>query len=228
MTKSNEAKSKIALCFSGQPRTFEECFPYIEDNLIKNNPQYDFDLIGYFNSDKNLDYLKQYPFKVLVVEPDEPLPNLTYQDNKYTINYPPRSKAVYFQLYAIQKVNNLRKQYEQEQGFEYDYIVRIRPDFKYLTEVNLDTLISDVIYIPVENDHFGYNDRFAIGGRDVMEVYMNRFDFWMNQHPEIENYTSHAESNLKIWLLKNNINIDRIPFSYCTCRVDGDVELIFI
>ncbi len=41
---------KIALCFSGQPRTFEECFSYVEDNLIKTNPQHDFDLIDSFNS----------------------------------------------------------------------------------------------------------------------------------------------------------------------------------
>jgi hypothetical protein len=219
---------RIALCFSGQPRTFEECFPYIEDNLIKANPQYEFDMIGYFNSDKPIDFLEKYPFRSLVIEPDKPLPNLSYQDNKYTINYPPRSKAVYFQLYAIQKVNNLRKLYEQENGFEYDYIVRIRPDFKYLTEVNLDFIKNDIIYLPIENDHFGYNDRFAIGSKEVMEVYMNRFDFWMQQHPEIINYTTHIETNLKIWLDINTISIDRIPFSYCTCRVDGDVEYVFI
>jgi hypothetical protein len=219
---------RIALCFSGQPRTFEECFPYIEDNLIKANPQFEFDMIGYFNSDKSIEFLEKYPFKSLVIEPDKPLPNLSYQDNKYTINYPPRSKAVYFQLYAIQKVNNLRKLHEQENGFEYDYIVRIRPDFKYLTEVNLDFIKNDIIYLPIENDHFGYNDRFAIGSREVMEVYMNRFDFWMKQHPEIINYTTHIETNLKIWLDINTISIDRIPFSYCTCRVDGDVEYVFI
>ena len=61
-----------------------------------------------------------------------------------------------------------------------------------------------------------------------MEVYMNRFDFWMKQHPEIVNYTTHIETNLKIWLDINTIPIDRIPFSYCTCRVDGDVEYVFI
>jgi hypothetical protein len=221
---------RIALCFSGQPRTFEECFPYIEDNLIKANPQYEFDMIGYFNSNNDLMYdeLKDYPFKSLLVEPDVELPNLTYQDNKYTINYPPRSKAVFYQLYAIQNANKLRKQYEQDNNFEYDFVVRIRPDFKYLDSVDLSNLEFGKIYLPLENDHFGYNDRFAIGSREVMEVYMNRFDFWMKQHPEIVNYTTHIETNLKIWLDINTIPIDRIPFSYCTCRVDGDVEYVFI
>jgi hypothetical protein len=221
---------RIALCFSGQLRTFEECFPYIEDNLIKANPQHEFDMIGYFNSDNNLIYdeLKDYPFKLLLVEPDVELPNLMYQDNKYTINYPPRSKAVFYQLYAIQNANKLRKQYEQDNNFEYDFVVRIRPDFKYLDSVDLSNLEFDKIYLPLENDHFGYNDRFAIGSREVMEVYMNRFDFWMKQHPEIVNYTTHIETNLKIWLDINTIPIDRIPFSYCTCRVDGDVEYVFI
>lgn len=221
---------RIALCFSGQLRTFEECFPYIEDNLIKANPQHEFDMIGYFNSDNDLIYdeLKDYPFKSLLVEPDVELPNLMYQDNKYTINYPPRSKAVFYQLYAIQNANKLRKQYEQDNNFEYDFVVRIRPDFKYLDSVDLSNLEFGKIYLPLENDHFGYNDRFAIGSREVMEIYMNRFDFWMKQHPEIVNYTTHIETNLKIWLDINTIPIDRIPFSYCTCRVDGDVEYVFI
>lgn len=218
---------RIALCLSGQLRTFEECFSYIEDNLIKANPQYNFDLFGYFNSDNEIEYLNKYPFKSIKIEPDVELPNLVYQDNKYTINYPPRSKAVYYQLYAIQKTNNLRKQYEQDQEFKYDYIARIRPDLKYLTEVDLSNITNNKIYLPVENDHFGYNDRFAIGDRDVMEIYMNRFDFWMQPHDDIDRYTTHIETNLKIWLDLNNIVVDRIPFSYCTCRVDGDVEYVF-
>ena len=47
---------------------------------------------------------------------------------------------------------------------------------------------------------------------------MNRLDFYLQQHPEIPNYTTHVETNLKIWLGVNNIGIERIPFSYCMSR----------
>lgn len=222
---------KIALCFSGQPRTFKECFSYVKENLIESNPQHEFDLIASFNSDSELSWASEYDFKALEVidfNKDINLPNLTYQDNKYTINYPPRAKVTFYQLFGIKQVNELRKSYELKNNIQYDYIVRMRPDFKFLTEVDLSNLTSDKIYIPVEHDHFGYNDRFAIGSRNLMDVYMSRLDFWMEQHPEIINYTTHVETNLKIWLILNNIGIERIPFSYCMSRENEDVDLILV
>ena len=69
MRKLKKEKSKIALCLSGQLRTFEECFSYLEENIIKCNPQFDFDLIGYFNSPNDVLYLKDYPFKTVIVVP---------------------------------------------------------------------------------------------------------------------------------------------------------------
>jgi hypothetical protein len=219
---------KIALCLSGQPRTFEECFSYLEENIIKNNPQFEFDLFGYFNSSTSLPYLNNYPFKTLVVEPDVECPNMTYQDNKYTINYPSRARPTFFQMWGMQQVNKLRQKYELKNNFEYDFIAKVRPDFKFLSEVDFSNLEKNKIYIPVENDHFGYNDRFAVGDGKIMNYYMDRVDFYLAQHPEIPNYTTHTESNLKIWLDLNKIEVNRILFSYCTCRINEDVEYVFI
>ena len=221
---------KIALCFSGQPRTFEECFSYVEDNLIKTNPQHDFDLIASFNSSEDLPWVLTYGFKSLEILDfnDIEVPNLTYQDNKYTINYPPRAKVTFYQLFGIHKVNELRKRYELENNFQYDYLVRMRPDFKFLSEVDLTSLNKDKIYIPVEQDHFGYNDRFAIGDRDLMNIYMDRLNFYLQQHPEIPNYTTHVETNLKIWLGVNNTSIERLPFSYCMSRDNEDIDLVLV
>jgi len=203
---------KIALCFSGQPRTFEKSFPYVEENLINCNPQHDFNLIGYLNSDSPFPSSK---FDLLVVEEDVELPDLNYQSqNCHTYH----ARSVFYQLYGLQKVNELRKQHEQSKGFKYDYICRIRPDFQCITEVDLSNLEFDKIYLPVKDDWAGYNDRFAIGSNNVMDVYMSRYAFWMSEHPEIPNYIQHclhyAEANLKLWLDKCNIEIDRIPFSY--------------
>ena len=225
MIKLNEVKSKVALCLSGQFRTFDECFPFIQENLIEcNQDNFQIDLFGYFTSDEEID-LSPYPFTKVVIGEDSPLPNLNYHRNKYSISAPV-VENVYHQLFKMKKSNELRKSYEAEHNIEYDYIARLRSDFKYLTEVDFSILRPDTVFIPYEHDHFGLNDRFAIGSRNVMDIYLNRFDFWIEPHPEIPNYTTHVESNLKILMEINNINIDRIPFSYCLSRADGDADII--
>ena len=131
-------------------------------------------------------------------------------------------------MYAMQQSNLLRKKLEQEKGIEYDFVAKVRPDFKFLSEVDLSNIVKNKIYIPVENDHFGYNDRFAIGDRNLMDLYLDRVNFYLTPHPEIPNYTTPTESNLKIYLNLNNIKIDRLLFSYCTCRPNEDVEYVFV
>jgi hypothetical protein len=42
---------KFALCFSGQPRFINQCFPFIRDNLLSNLKNYD--IYAYFQWDKN-------------------------------------------------------------------------------------------------------------------------------------------------------------------------------
>ena len=228
MKELKKEKSRIALCLSGQLRTFKECFSYLEENIIKCNPQFDFDLIGYFNSPNDVPYLKDYPFELVTVEPDVPCPNMLYQDNKYTINFPSRATPTFFQMYAMQQSNLLRKKLELKKEIEYDFVAKIRPDFKFLNEVDLSNIVKNKIYIPVENDHFGFNDRFAIGDRNLMDLYLDRVNFYLTPHPEIPNYTTHTESNLKIYLNLNNVEIDRLSFSYCTCRPNEDVEYVFV
>jgi hypothetical protein len=220
---------KIAICLSGLVRTFNHCYPTILENLINSNPQFDFDIIGTFSKKENNEDTSQLNlnlFKVISFEIDPPLPDLSYQESKFMdLCY----KRNYYQLLSLKQVNNLRKKAEEESNIKYDLIIRLRTDFKFLSPLYLDKINYNCIYIPYEHDHRGgYNDRFAIGPRDLMDHYLNRYDFWMERHDEIPYYSTHAELNLKIYLDTFNIPVHRLPFNYCLRRENSDEAIVIL
>jgi hypothetical protein len=212
---------------SGLVRTLNECYSTLIDNLINSNPNYNFDIVAVLSNkeDFNID-LSAYNFKKHIISIDGQLPNLDYQYEKIIPDewtFPNN----YYQLMGLRDANKLRLEIEKEGSFKYDMIIRVRTDLKFYDAVSLENIdISNNIYIPYGNDYReGYNDRFALGNRDLMNHYMNRFDFWMNRQDHIEGYSTHAELNLKQYLDELNINIERIPFSYCLRRDGFDFNI---
>jgi hypothetical protein len=211
---------------SGLVRTLNECYSTLVEKLINSNPNYNFDIVAVLSNkeDFNID-LSACNFKKHIISIDGQLPNLDYQYEKLTFDeYPPCNN--FYQLLGLRDVNKLRMEIEMDGGFEYDMIIRVRTDFKFYDEVCLKNInINNNIYIPYGNDWRGYNDRFAIGNRHIMNLYMNRFYFYMNRQDHIEEYSTHAELNLKQYLDELNIKIDRIPFSYCLRRDGFDHDI---
>lgn len=220
-------KKSVCICMSGLVRTLNECYSTLIDNLINSNPNYNFDIVAVLSNkeDFNID-LSAYNFKKHIISIDGQLPNLDYQYEKIIPDewtFPNN----YYQLMGLRDANKLRLEIEKEGSFKYDMIIRVRTDLKFYDAVSLENIdISNNIYIPYGNDYReGYNDRFALGNRDLMNHYMNRFDFWMNRQDHIEGYSTHAELNLKQYLDELNINIERIPFSYCLRRDGFDFNI---
>lgn len=229
---------RIALCFSGLSRTFDECFPLLNENVISVNSDIEFDLFGYINikdvsrasdgtifEDKDINF-KNYPFVDLQLENDPVLPDLSYQKSVHTITTKPTLETnIYYQLYGGQRSNQLRLNYENQMGFKYDFIAKVRTDMKFLSPVDLSNLEKNCIYIPMGNDHHGLNDRFAIGDNDNMNTYFRRYDFFMRRNDDIPNYTTHAESNLKMYLTNEAVSVKRLDFSYSLRRPNQDVGI---
>ena len=206
---------------SGQIRTLNECYDTLIVNLVETNPEYNFDIIAVLDTkkkDEEFD-LTRYNFKKYIKSVDSKLPNLDYQLEKLAFDHYTFPNN-YYQLIGLRDVNKLRLEVEKEVGINYDILIRTRADFKFYTPLYLNGINFDnEIFIPYGNDYRGgYNDRFAIGNRDLMNQYMNRFNFWMNKQDHIEGYSTHAELNLKQFLDERKININRIPFSYCLRR----------
>jgi hypothetical protein len=220
-------KKNVCICMSGLVRTLNECYTTLIDNVVKANPNYNFDIVAVLSNKENTPIdLSEYNFKKYIISIDGELPDLKYQYEKI-IPHQWTFPNNYYQLMGLRDANKLRIDIEKGGGFEYDMIIRVRTDLKFYDAVSLENLdITNKIYIPHGNDYCGgYNDRFALGNRDLMNHYMNRFDFWMNRQDHIPEYSTHAELNLKQFLDEFKINMDRIPFSYCLRRDGFDFNI---
>jgi hypothetical protein len=208
----------VAICISGQFRSFDKCLPSIFKNLILTNSKYKLKFFTSFAKEENKPINIPTEFfkisSVIKIEKDSVLPDLTHQKSKYKyqdfqLDSENEPKLIYYQLKQFQSVFNMVKEYEKDNNMIFDYVMRLRPDLEF-KDIFDWTLFEDSIITPSE-DHFnGYNDRFAIGPRNLMGVYMNRLDYWMSENDDI-NFTTQSEVNLKHHLDNHNILVNKIP-----------------
>jgi hypothetical protein len=208
----------VAVCISGQFRSFDKCLPSIFSNLILTNSKYELKFFTSFGKEENKPINIPTEFfkisSVIKIEEDSVLPDLSYQKSKYKYqNFQLDSendpKLIYYQLKQFQSVFNMVKEYEKDNNMTFDYIMRLRPDLEFKNIFDW-TLFEDSIITPSEDNFRGYNDRFAVGPRNLMEVYMNRLGYWMSENDDI-NFTTHNEVNLKHHLDNHNILVNKIP-----------------
>jgi len=208
----SETRKSIGICVTGLLRTWDSCYKNLVKNLIDANKDYHFYLIGYIVGIENKDVFEEkYKFDIVVNGNDIELPNLEYQKNNYTRNLGTyHCVNAYYQLYDLKQVGNLIDIFEKENSISLDYIIRTRSDLDILKPLKLPIPNDNTIYIPRGHDWHGYNDRFAYGNKKDMMTYMSRYDFWMKENNHIPKYSTHIESNLKIYLDSKNIKVDRL------------------
>jgi hypothetical protein len=207
----------VAVCISGQFRSFDKCLPSIFSNLIMTNSNYELKFFTSFAKEKNKPISIPTDFfeisSVIKIEEDSFLPDLSFQKSKYKYqdyqldsNNDPN--LIYYQLKQFQSVFNLVKEYEKNNNMTFDYVMRLRPDLEFKSVFNWK-LLGECILTPSEDRFKGYNDRFAIGPRNSMEVYMNRLEYWMSENDDV-NFTTQNEVNLKHYLDNHNILVNEI------------------
>jgi hypothetical protein len=155
---------KIAICFSGEPRFVEECYPLINQNIIGVNSEIDFFVHTWYSEEtsgkklytnsissfgesfieKNIiDKIKKLynPKSIISEKPKNFInTNLNWGDslNKYfgggdnTIENSKfrriKINNFYSFMYSNMKSIILKKEYELENDFKYDWVVRLRFD----------------------------------------------------------------------------------------------------
>lgn len=210
---------KIAICFSGQIRTFEECWSSYSQLLNK----YECDL---FAAVPPNNIIEKYPFKKVLIQEDQIIP-----DPWYNLNHNPKSPGqnMLSQFLFIELANNVRLEYEREHNIHYDFVFRTRFDNQIVGDLpDLNYCDPKQIYIPEGHDHpechpgLGISDRFAFGGSHVLNVYSNKLK-------EIDEFMSNpnswyfAEVILKWVLTKYQIQINRFPENIKIRRFSGEL-----
>lgn len=193
--------TRIALCYSGRPRSILECFGNHKEHfrLGQDNVDvfahlwFDDDLVGsQFRSDVGQgtwpdSSVKEWidenwkPKKILYEKPKsfESLFEKSWNP-QWPFAHPKDNQISMF--YGIEKVINLKKEYEQENRFTYDYVVRMRTDLTFLyspgeferydqNNLHVFNVIPGIDWIETKVKDFAILDIVAWGGSEVMDKY---------------------------------------------------------
>lgn len=188
---------RVALCLSGQARFLEVCYnesmkPNLLDPLKPDVFIHTWDVsdkIGqsFINGgnhvmgdpitedlmDKMLDLYK--PTKYLIE------PQKSFEAGKWSSRLMPgiKSDHLYSMFYSIKQSNELKKQVELEQGFKYDWVIRIRFDMAIPSgPLNLHSLSNDKLWVATGcfDRVNGYLDSFGYSNSNTMDIYSNTYN----------------------------------------------------
>lgn len=208
---------KIAVCFSGRTRNFEDTFPYFQKNFFDLN-DVDVFVFGSPNNrgyDQNIEQVdKLFKPKKMILNHHEHYDDL---EKKYKFK-----DSLDKMWYNILCADNLRKEYENKNNFKYDYVFRLRFDAFFIktldeTGINLSNLDDNSVAIPYKWNFSQIHplakcDMFSIGTSKSMTKYcnlFNSFDNYLDLVPKKPNGTPHPESVLGVYL--DSIGLNVIP-----------------
>jgi hypothetical protein len=154
--------------------------------------------------------------------------SITFNLDKYErdIPYHNPTRGLKNMFYGIDKVNELREEYEFTNKFVYDRVLRLRPDLFYKQPLTEEIILnpkldSNYIYIPKSFEVETAGDVIAIGNSKVMTIYSSLFY-------NIDEYFDagipfNPERMLRSHLDFYKINIITDNFSFLFVRSDGTI-----
>jgi hypothetical protein len=197
------------------------CVGSLKDKIAKN---LDCDVFAHVADDGDAHKIGLLDLTDWRIEPDPVLDERDYA-RRLGPGQPQGVQGILRQLYSVQQCNALKSRHERDNGFRYDWVLRVRADSLFLTAIeNLETLDPNHIYIPthdnwaVDGTH-GLNDRFAFGSSALMDVYSNRLD-------ALHEYFGcggllHPETFLGAYLARRGVPLGRTQVMLATVRKNG-------
>lgn len=212
----------IALLFAGRIYTFEDCFPAIKQKLLdeikQKIPVATIDGFLSHNSANTKDNIESFCelYNIKSVE------SIAVYDicEKIIQNMPPVNRAVgsnkpIYMYYNWKRAYELMKEYEKENGINYDVVIYLRADMVIDSPIIFDFDLQDnTVYIPEGNDWCnGLNDQMAIGKNTTMKTYCSIID---NIDAIYQKYGSlfHTETYVKQHMAMHNIKVERFKMNY--------------
>lgn len=235
--------TKIAICMSGNVRTFNLCKDNIQNNIINPLINAGCHINTFFSTwtDKdfinNLDILNNF-FTKIESEIYDVNSFIDYNTQQY-LQFPglcgsTTSLNATSCHYKIKKSYELSKEYSKNNNINYDIIIRIRPDIIYNNTIDIgsikQSLLTDYLYMP--NSHGKYTsvtinmmDHFFYGNITCMNKIMNTFDKIITYLSEDCIHT--AEGFLYKNICENFIKILRVFYSYDIIRKNNQYENVY-
>ena len=227
---------KTAICISGQPRNVHLAFPTINATLLEPNspdvfihlwlnkedldkPHFNSwgDSVRTIDNDIIGNIFKKYNPKKIKIENQIDFP----QFNKYNLS--PYQKNMVSMLYSMKQSNNLKKDYELENNFLYDAVIRSRFDLALEETIKINSLdLDDKVYCLKDcHYHNGVNDQFAVGNSKNMDIFNSTYDNLDEFLSTFKQYTSYACGETAVYhstWLKNRITIIQLSTNYKLLR----------
>ena len=120
------------------------------------------------------------------------------------------SLAMFFNIW---KCNELKRQYEQQQGFTYDVVIRLRTELKF-SRLPQQTLFRNIldgskcIYLPRGFEWGGITDLFAFGSSPSMDIYSS---VWTHFTPTVTGSQNEVITNPETLLIYHFLS-EQLPF----------------
>jgi hypothetical protein len=201
----NLSSKKVAICISGQ----------IRDGYEKTLLLQKLFLIDSLNADvfccfeETTEKIKNF------IENKLNPKNIIYVND---VDKDPKSKISHGTICMYNKIymaNKLKIQYEKDNNFIYDYVIRIRPDLivkEHLPNHIFNSNLGNVIYMPIISKVFkiyGYPDFMAISNSHNMDNYSNIYKYIVDLK-----YNNCNISETLLYMHLDNKNIKGILFKY--------------
>ena len=176
---SRDSSLKLALCLSGQPRSYRKAHEYIQKNLLETYYVDTFihawrptiSRLFIFEDIRSLYHPVQFSMDESLPEninSDLPVPNASHPANFCTSMF-----------YSIHRADNYRIRAETESNKKYDFVIRSRFDLALNKVIDFHSLKRGVLYVSKDTDGPNplLNDQFAIADSDTMAIYSSTFLF---------------------------------------------------
>jgi hypothetical protein len=210
---------RVALLLSGGLSDSNDAYNSIQQNIIQ---KYNTDIFFSYGFDSEVISKEQFINQWKPTEfyygkfPAITQPNTRALErfDKHPETNPESLEKMWWGIYSA---NRLKSNYEQLNGFKYDFVIRCRPD---LVIHNPLELKPNDIFIPIGWDHRGgYNDTFAYGSSEQIDWYAELYNKLIPYAPYGK---VHPESFLKLHLSKSPYGIMRFNYPITLRGMDLD------
>lgn len=213
--RSNKTFMRIAILLSGYPRKYDIAYESLKAPYLDKH-QCDVFVHSWYAPEKVdnstyagfIDTFK--PIK-MVLETQRIFDTSTQRD-KWNLLL----QNTLSQFYSVYRANQLKCEYESENSFKYDFVIRMRPDLRVTRPIEVEKI--DPQFIAIYNwtqlnfGHMGLSDVFAIGPSNLMDIYANFFMKIKHYVDFDQTYNIPDEKTRPEYLLRHHlVTANRVP-----------------